>query len=121
LASLAYLVTMTFVSANAAHIEDVGAYLQHRLRELVTSFPVLAGVTGDGLMAGLQFREGAVAVEFCGRLEREHGIDTSVQAYKPSAPPVALMKLPVITEVEIVDVLIDRMERVLSTLGEVAR
>lgn len=121
LASLAYLVTMTFVSANAAHIEDVGAYLQHRLRELVTSFPVLAGVTGDGLMAGLQFHEGAVAVEFCGRLEREHGIDTSVQAYKPSAPPVALMKLPVITEVEIVDVLIDRMERVLSTLGEVAR
>lgn len=121
LASLAYLVTMAFVTANAAHIDEVGTYLHERLAALVDRFSALSGVTGDGLMAGLQFHEGAVAVDFCAKLEHEHGIDTSVQAYKPSAPPVALLKLPVITEAEIVDIVVDRMERVLADIEGTGR
>lgn len=119
LASLAYLITMAFVAANAAHIDGVGDYLHRRLAELAERFPAdLAGVTGDGLMAGLQFHDGGRAVEFCRTLERDHGIDTSVQAYKPSAPPVALIKLPVITDVSTVDVLVGRMSLVLDGRDE---
>lgn len=119
LASLAYLITMTFVHANGAHVDAVGARLHARLGELVARFPdLLVAITGDGLMAGIQFGDAGTAVRFCRDLERDHGIDTSVQAYKPSAPPVALIKLPVIVEEAVVDVLVDRMATVLDGIGE---
>lgn len=122
LASLAYLVTMTYVHANGAHIDDVGAYLHAGLGQLVGRYPgILSGVAGDGLMAGVQFVDGAAAARFCRALDRDHGIDTSVQAYKPATPPVALLKLPVVVERDAVDVLLDRMGQVLDAIAGDAR
>jgi acetylornithine/succinyldiaminopimelate/putrescine aminotransferase len=95
LASLAYLVTMTWCAANGQAIAEYGALLEREVRELAASFPQrLAGVDGHGHLLGLRFRD----VE-CGKAFAEHlnraGYDLSVQTYKAACPPVALCKLPV--------------------------
>lgn len=67
-------------------------------------------------MAGIQFHDATTATGFCHALEAEHGIDTSTQAYKPSAPPTALTKLPLIADEVTVEVILDRMDVVLAGL-----
>ncbi|MFD5224259.1 aminotransferase class III-fold pyridoxal phosphate-dependent enzyme [Microbacterium sp. NPDC058342] len=117
LASLAYLITMTFLAENRAHLETTGAHLHEGLRGLVAKHAdLVSDVTGDGLMAGLEFHSPQAALRFCAVLESAHGIDSSVQAYKPAAPPTALLKLPVIVDSEIIDVIVDRMDAVLEGL-----
>lgn len=117
LASLAYLVTMAFVSANTAEVDRIGERYQQMLAELATRHPALiAGITGDQHMAGIEFHDAETATRFCRELDAVHGIDISAQAYKQSAPPVALTKLPVITSTVILDTIVARMERVLGEL-----
>lgn len=117
LASLAYLITMEFVRANGERIDAIGHDYQERLSRLTERFPrLLAAVTGDGHMGCLQFHQPDVAVEFCRRLD-DLGVDTSTQAYKPSAPPTALTKLPVISDETTVSAVVDRMESVLQELA----
>jgi acetylornithine/succinyldiaminopimelate/putrescine aminotransferase len=117
LASLAYLITMEFVRANGERIDAIGRDYQERLSRLTERFPrLLAAVTGDGHMGCLQFHQPEVAVEFCRRLD-DRGVDISTQAYKPSAPPTALTKLPVISDETTVSAVVDRMESVLQELA----
>ena len=118
LASLAYLITMEFVRANGEWIDAIGRLYTHRLRDLVDGFPgLLAAATGDGHMGCLQFHQPEAAVEFCRRLD-ELGVDTSTQAYKPSAPPTALTKLPVISDETTVDAVVSRMATALRELAQ---
>lgn len=118
LASLAYLVTMAFVAANGPEIDRVGARYQEGLRSLAAAHSgILAGTDGDGHMGALVFHDPALAAEFCRELVNEHGIDISAQTYKASAPPTALTKLPVIADDAVVDIVLDRMRRVLAALG----
>lgn len=117
LASLSYLVTMAFVAANGPEIDRVGARYQEGLRGLAAAHPaLLAGVDGDGHMGALVFHDPEAAAAFCRILGTEHGIDISAQTYKASAPPVALTKLPVIVDDQVVDVILDRMDRALAAL-----
>lgn len=117
LASLAYLVTMAFVSANADEIDRIGRRYQQGLRALAAEHPAsLAGINGDGLMGALEFRDAERASEFCRLLERDHGIDISAQTYKASSPPVALTKLPVISDDRVVDVVVGRMHLALAAV-----
>lgn len=117
LASLAYLITMEFARANGDHLRRIGAGYHDGLGRLVARYPdLLAAVTGDRQMAGIQFHDATTATGFCHALEAEHGIDTSTQAYKPSAPPTALTKLPLIADEVTVEVILDRMDVVLAGL-----
>lgn len=117
LASLAYLITMEFVRANGEQIDAIGRSYQDRLACLVDRFPgLLAAAAGDSHMGCLQFHDPVVAVEFCRRLD-DLGIDTSTQAYKPSAPPTALTKLPVISDETTIAAVVSRMTTVLEGLG----
>jgi acetylornithine/succinyldiaminopimelate/putrescine aminotransferase len=120
LASLSYLVTMEFARANGDHLRRIGQAYHERLDGLVARHPdLLAAITGDRHMAGIQFHDAAVATAFCRALEAEHGIDISTQAYKPSAPPTALTKLPLIADEVTLDVLLERMDAVLAALRPV--
>lgn len=117
LASLTYLVTMTFVQENAAEIDRVGALYRAGLDLLAERHPrTLTGIAGHAHMGALVFRTRDAAARFCLLLERDHGIDISAQTHKPSAPPVALTKLPVIADAAVVAVVLDRMERALTQI-----
>ncbi|MBN2309860.1 MAG: aminotransferase class III-fold pyridoxal phosphate-dependent enzyme, partial [Candidatus Hydrogenedentes bacterium] len=114
LASLAYLVTMRWVEANAAVTREVGAYYEERLNELAAAHPGLIGaVEGRRHLAGVFFHDLGPAKAFARGLN-ERGLDISVQTYKAGCPPSALTKLPVIAGFEVVDMVIDRMAEVLK-------
>ena len=96
LASLAYLVTMEWVTANGERIEALGARYHERLRALADAHPdVLSGVDGWNHMTTLCFRDLDAAKRFVAALNRR-GLDISAQTYKADCPPVVLAKLPVI-------------------------
>lgn len=44
------------------------------------------------------------------------GLDISVQTYKAACPPVALTKLPLIADEDVVDFVIARMDKALTAL-----
>ena len=117
LASLAYLVTMEFVQANGAHIEEVGGLYESRVREVAARHPALLdGIEGQGLLLAIGFKEVPAAVDFCERLKAD-GLDISAQTYKPNCPPVALTKLPVTISAVEVEWIVERVERALSAMG----
>lgn len=126
LASLSYLVTMAFVSANGSEIDRVGHRYQERLRVLAAeNTDLVAGIDGDGHMGAVVFRDPGAASAFCHVLDRELGVDISAQTYKASAPPAALTKLPVIVDDAVVDAIVQRMAVALAAvragLGAVTR
>lgn len=111
LASLAYLITMTFIKANGRHIEETGAYYEKQVRELAAGYPALTdGIEGDHHMTAICFLNSEEVTDFCGRMNHVCCIDISSQAYKPNCPPVALTKLPLIVTEPMVDILIQKMK-----------
>ena len=46
----------------------------------------------------------------------EGGIDASAQTYKADCPPVVLTKLPLIADLPVVDLLLDRMDEAVGAL-----
>ena len=115
LASLAYLITMRFLSENADAIDEASGYYHQGLLALAGRYPALvAGVEGDGMMSALRFHRGEDAVAFAKRMSGEHCIDISVQTYKAACPPVALGKLPLITSVTMMDKLLAHMDACLK-------
>ena len=117
LASLAYLITMAFIAANGAHIEETGAAYHAAIERLAGRHPALcAGAEGDAHMSALSFHTVDAAVTFCTRLQHEYGVDISAQTYKPNCPPVALTKLPLLVTAGMVDALVQRMDRCLCEM-----
>lgn len=119
LASLSYLITMEFISANKKQISELGSYYFNRVKGVAERFPqMVSGVEGDSHMATLCFYDAACVVDFCRRMNREHCIDISAQTYKPNCPPVALTKLPVVSSKKVIDMAIDHMEACLQEISK---
>jgi len=117
LASLSYLITMEFIRYNGEHIKEIGTYYHEQVKKLALNHPeFLNSVEGDGHMTALCFHTGEAVIEFCKIMNNKYCIDISSQAYKPNCPPVALIKLPLIVNKDVVDGLINRMEECICAL-----
>lgn len=58
LASLAYLITMEFITANGTFIQQTGQYYHEKAAELVSRYPELCiGVEGDAHMTAICFSD----------------------------------------------------------------
>lgn len=102
LASLACLVTLTWLLANGPALTAVGRSLEDGLVGLAARFPgILTGTAGRGHLQGLRFHDLADGRRFAG-LMNQAGYDLSVQSYKANCPPVALCKLPIIADQSLV-------------------
>ncbi len=113
LASLSYLVTMTFMQAIGDQVEACGNHLQEQLEAVQKRHSdVLEKVLGLGHLVGLQFSTVDNAAAFAKKLN-EHCIDSSAQLYKANCPPVVLLKPPVIATMGIMDFLADMIDRLL--------
>ena len=114
LASLAYLITMEFVQANAGYVRELGEYYEKALRALARKHPRLIDcIEGQRHLSALFFRSEEKAVAFIKALN-EGGVDISAQTYKAKCPPSALTKLPLTATPKIVDLLVARMQAVLA-------
>ncbi|MDC0935559.1 aminotransferase class III-fold pyridoxal phosphate-dependent enzyme [Pirellulales bacterium] len=109
LASLAYLITMEWVTANGDKIEELGAYYHERLRGLVDArHGQVVDVVGWNHMSALVFQNLDQAKNFTSRL-RERCLDISAQSYKASCPPVAMTKLPLTADRDMIDFVLKQM------------
>jgi hypothetical protein len=109
LASLCYLVTMAWASANAAVTAGVGEYLEARLRELVEcSGGVLTAFHGRRHLAALHFAD-VDRAKRAAQAANARGLDISVQTYKSTCPPAALLKLPLTADHAVVDAVVERL------------
>jgi 4-aminobutyrate aminotransferase-like enzyme len=116
LASLAYLITMEFAHANAAHTEELGAYYEQELERLARRHSQwIDRVEGRRHLSSIFFKNEDNAVRFIAYLN-EAGIDISAHTYKPKCPPSALTKLPLTATAKMVDFLVKRMDEGLSRL-----
>lgn len=117
LASLCYLITMAFIAHNGQTIADWGRQIEQKLKAMAAAHPALCdGTSGERHMSALRFNSLETVVTFCDRMQNIYGIDISAQAYKPSCPPTALMKLPLITTPVMMDILCDKMDECLSAM-----
>lgn len=115
LASLAYLITMEFITANGAFIDEAGRYYHEKTVELAAKYPgICIGVEGDAHMTAICFKAVEDATAFCGCMNRELCVDVSAQTYKPNCPPVALTKLPLITTPTMADKLLVLFDKALQ-------
>ena len=116
LASLAYLITMTFAQENASYIEHMGEYYENSLRGLAKKYSTLIKcIEGMGHLSTIVFFDADAVQKFTGILNEEC-IDISAQTYKADCPPVALTKPPIISTKVMVDYFIAKMEEALKKL-----
>ena len=116
LASLAYLITMTFSQANTENIARLSDYFEQSLRKLGEKYSsVISKVEGQGLLAAIHFHDVPTAAK-CAKIINEHCIDTSAQLYKVNCPPAILLKPPVTACEEVLDVIINALDAALGEL-----
>lgn len=117
LASLAYLITMRFAAANAAHIRETGDYYHTEARKFAAAYPkLLDRIEGFGLMTTLVFHSADVAARFAKQVTAA-GIDVSAQTYKAECPPAALTKLPLIASRNMAGMVLERMRAILEDMS----
>ena len=118
LASLAYLVTMSFVIDHAAEIDQVGSYIDKKFNELRLQHPALIDkIEGQGHLVAIHFMNLSLAARFASLMNAKC-IDVSAQTYKTNCPPAALMKLPMIASVKAINYLTDQMADVMDQLAQ---
>jgi acetylornithine/succinyldiaminopimelate/putrescine aminotransferase len=116
IASLAFLITLAFVRANAPFIREVGEYYERELEGLAARHARLVEKReGRRHLSSLFFRHPAHASGFVEILNQE-GIDISVQSYKAKCPPSCLTKLPLIATPRAIDFLVGKMDAALKVL-----
>jgi acetylornithine/succinyldiaminopimelate/putrescine aminotransferase len=116
LASLSYLVTMTFTEANRPYVAALGDYYQQRLGELAVEFSdMVEAVEGWRHLSALRFRDVEKAVTFMKQMNAA-GYDVSAQTYKASCPPTILTKIPLISSYRMVDQFVSKMGECLGEL-----
>ncbi len=116
LASLAYLITMEFAQANAAHTAELGTYYEQELEGLAKRHSHwIDRIEGQRHLSSIFFNSEEKAVQFIKHMN-EACIDISAHTYKPNCPPSALTKLPLTATPKMVDFLIDQMDQALSRL-----
>lgn len=114
LASLAYLVTMTFALANREKIAETGAYFEKRLGELCAKYPEkLTKVEGAGLLAAVHCKDIDSAKAFMNALH-DNCIDASAQIYKQNCLPAVLFKPSLITDKDALDLIVDVIDDILA-------
>lgn len=97
LASLSYLITMTFMQENGDLVEKAGELLMSELRAVQQRHAdALDMVEGRDHLIGLQFADVQKAADFAEKLNARC-IDSSAQLYKANCPPAVLLKPPVIS------------------------
>jgi 4-aminobutyrate aminotransferase-like enzyme len=110
LASLAYLITMRWATANANATRTIGDYYETRMREFAAGHPdQISAVEGKRHMTTLYFKGLAAAKAFALTLNAR-GLDISAQTYKADCPPAVLTKLPLITTPTVIDFIISQLE-----------
>lgn len=117
LSALAYLVTMEFVENNGAEIDEEGAWIEARLRELKRDYPEkIAAVEGKAHLSALHFYSVDEAVSFVKALNAQC-VDISAQTYKANCPPAALLKLPLVISRGTVEQLVGKIRAALDANG----
>jgi acetylornithine/succinyldiaminopimelate/putrescine aminotransferase len=114
LASLAYLVTMTFALANRSKIAEIGAYFEERLGALCNKYPEkLTKVEGAGLLAAIHCKDIDSAKAFMNALH-DSCIDASAQIYKQNCLPAVLFKPSLISDKDALDLIADTIDEILA-------
>ena len=114
LASLAYLITMTFMRANGDKVTEVGRRFEEGLKKIHERHPeTVLKAEGLELLAALHFTSVKAAADFAGKM-KEHYIDASAQTYKVNCPPALLMKPPVISSEATVDYILEVIESIID-------
>lgn len=114
LASLAYLITMSFMRANGDEVTKIGERFEEGLRRIHERHPdVVLKVEGLGLLAALHFTSVKAAADFAAKM-KEKCIDASAQTYKVNCPPALLMKPPVISSEATIDYILDVIESIID-------
>ena len=84
--------------------------------KLAAKYPkIITTIEGKHHLAGIFFHNPAKGKTFVEHLNNA-GLDISMQTYKAGCPPSALTKLPLIAGFEVVDMVIQRMSRVLERI-----
>lgn len=114
LASLAYLITITFAYENRSITKEIGDYYFKSLQNLAAKFQkIIKKIEGDRHLASIVF-ESAEMADFFARQVTSKGYDISAQTYKADCPPAALTKIPLISTKELIDAFIGCMGSVLK-------
>lgn len=114
LASLAYLITMTFMRENGDLIAEMGAKFDDELKTLHNKYPeIMLKAEGYGHLAAIHFRTVEQAAAFADKLKIAC-IDASAQTYKANCPPAVLLKPPVISSPAVVDYIINKIYELLG-------
>lgn len=116
LASLSYLITMTFAEENAEIIEENGKRFEAGMRALGEKFPKqIKKVEGQGHLSAIHFQDVETAARFA-KILNGYCIDTSAQIYKVNCPPAVLLKPPVIASGKTLDYIVEKFELSLQQL-----
>lgn len=114
LASLAYLITMTFMRANGDKVTELGQRFEEGLRQIQARYPeTILKVEGLELLAALHFTSVEAAADFAHKMKDAY-IDASAQTYKVNCPPALLMKPPVISSEATVDYILEVIEKLVK-------
>ena len=116
LASLAYLITMEFSSANGKEIEEMGNKLEEGIKNLASQYPdLLPPPEGLGHLSAIHFTNVEKAAQFT-KIINELCVDISAQLYKPDCPPAVLLKPPLITDDVVLEVLFEKIKEGIEKL-----
>ena len=114
LASLAYLITMTFMRANGEIIEQIGHRFEEGLRRVQEKHSdIVLSVEGKDHLTALTFHTVDDAASFANKM-KDACIDASAQIYKANCVPAMLMKPPIIASEATVDYIVDTIDRLLG-------
>lgn len=114
LASLAYLITMTFMRENGELVAQMGAKFDSELKRLHEKYPnIMLKAEGLGHLAAIHFKTVDQAAAFASKLKAAC-IDASAQTYKANCPPAVLLKPPVISTPAVVDHIISKIDELLG-------
>ena len=114
LASLAYLITMTFMEANGDYVAELGARFDNGLKAIAEKHSDKVVVAeGLDLLAALHFNTVDEAAQFAGKM-KEACIDSSVMLYKANCVPALLLKPPFIASEATVDYILNVIDTLLA-------
>jgi len=113
LASLAYLITMSYMREVGEEVEVIGERFEAGLKAIAERHPAtIVKAEGMQLLAALHFADADRAADFAKEMKK-HYIDASAQTYKPHCPPALLLKPPVISTEATIDYILDVIEKII--------
>lgn len=114
LASLAYLITMSFMKEVGAEVEALGEKFEAGLKAIAARHPeTIVKAEGMQLLAALHFADATKAAEFAKEMKK-HYVDASAQTYKPHCPPALLLKPPVISSDATIEFILKTIETIIE-------